>query len=248
MADGAGKVAARTGRVTSDTAAVQTAAARNNATWCAAVCRSHGIPGTFGERVWRSARRPPPYYPDAVTLRPDATAGDLPHDRDTASVKDSFAALDLTPDGFVELFTARWIHRPAGLPASATPALRAEPVATAGHLRDWQAAWHGSEPSPDVFRPALLADPAVHVLAVYHGDDMRGGAVLNRSAGLVGVSNLFTADGGDIAAVWSATVATAASQFPGHPLVGYGRGEALGPALASGFVTLGTLRVWLRTD
>jgi hypothetical protein len=31
-------------------------------------------------------------------------------------VKDSFAALDLTSAGFVELFAAQWIHRPAGSP------------------------------------------------------------------------------------------------------------------------------------
>ena len=34
------------------------------------VCRSHGIPNTFGKSAWCSARRTPQYYPDAVTLRP----------------------------------------------------------------------------------------------------------------------------------------------------------------------------------
>ncbi|PJN32399.1 hypothetical protein CG747_42690 [Streptomyces sp. CB02959] len=33
-----------------------------------------------------------------------------------ASVKDSFADLDLTEDGFQVLFEAQWIHRPASPP------------------------------------------------------------------------------------------------------------------------------------
>ncbi len=111
------------------TPAVAAAAARNNADWCAAVCRSHGIQGAFGAAAWTSADRTPRYYPDAITLHPGATPADLLPRIDTASVgcsvKDSFATLDLTPDGFTELFGAQWIHRPAGAPVPATPRLRA---------------------------------------------------------------------------------------------------------------------------
>ncbi|MEV0594543.1 hypothetical protein [Nonomuraea cavernae] len=91
-------------------------AARNNAEWCEAVCRTHGIAGTFGSRAWTSPVRTPLYYPDAVTLSPDATAGDVLDAVDQgpgASVKDSFATLDLRPAGFEVLFEAQWIHRPA---------------------------------------------------------------------------------------------------------------------------------------
>jgi hypothetical protein len=70
-----------------------------------------------------------------------------------------FAAVDLTSDGYVELFTAQWIHRLAGLPALETPTLRTNQVFTDAQLRDWQAAWHGGDGTPDVFRPALLDDP-----------------------------------------------------------------------------------------
>lgn len=90
------------------------AAIRNNAEWCDSV-----MPGVFGESTWHSPRRAPRYYPDAITLRPDATIEDfLPHIDSSpgCSVKDSFAALDLTRYGFVELFRAQWIHRCAGSP------------------------------------------------------------------------------------------------------------------------------------
>ncbi|WP_432932165.1 hypothetical protein ACQPZZ_13815 [Microbispora sp. CA-135349] len=235
-----------------ETTLIRAAAARNNADWCASVCRSHGIANSFGETAWRSACRTPPYYPDVVTLRPDAVPADFLSEIDTASagcsIKDSFSALDLTVDGFVEFFTAQWVYRKAGLPGPATPPLPAERVSTAARLRDWQAAWHGGDPAPDVFRPALLDDPSVLVLALHDGEDLRGGVVLNRSSGLVGLSNLFVADSSDIAAAWSSAITAAADHFPGLPLVGYERGDRLTHALASGFSAIGQLRIWVASE
>jgi hypothetical protein len=238
-------------RVTStETTPLLVAAARNNADWCAAVCDSHGVSHAFSETVWRSSDRTPPYYPDAVTLQPDAAPTDFLSEIDMASpgcsVKDSFAALDLTPHGFVELFTAQWIHRPPGLAVPAAPALRAERVSAAAQLRDWQAAWHGGDDAPDIFRPDLLDDPSVLVVALHDGEDLRAGAVLNHSSGLVGISNLFAIDNSDIAAAWSSAITAAANHFPGLPLIGYEHGDDLAHALAGGFTTLGPLRIWLR--
>lgn len=230
---------------------IQALAARNNAGWCAAVCRSHGIPSTFGHVAWTSARRTPPLYPDAVTLRPEATPADVLPLIDTrspgCSVKDSFARLDLAAGGFEVLFTAQWIHRPAELPVPA-PDPRAAPVSTADELGSWQAAWHGRPNPPDVFRPSLLADPSVLVLALRESEQVLGGAVLNRGAGLVGLSNLFAADDREVADVWAAAVAEAAGRFPGLPLVGYEQASELDAALDCGFSALGTLRVWAQRD
>jgi G:T/U-mismatch repair DNA glycosylase len=89
------------------------AAARANAVWCA----SQSTPGTWTDTAWTTRHRAPEFYPDAVTLHPAATADDvLPFIDDTsgASVKDSFATLDLAPHGFDVLFTADWVrlHQP----------------------------------------------------------------------------------------------------------------------------------------
>ncbi|GGW27569.1 hypothetical protein [Streptomyces xantholiticus] len=86
-------------------------AARNNAEWCEAMCRAHGLPGTFGSRAWTNPRRTPPLYPDAGTLSEDATADDVLAAIDRAggggcSVKDSFGSLDLSGAGFDVLFEA----------------------------------------------------------------------------------------------------------------------------------------------
>jgi hypothetical protein len=242
-----------TGKANSTSKAViRAAAVRNNVGWCASVCRSHGIDGTFGEMAWWSSLRTPPYYPDAITLRHDAVPADFLPEIDTmspgCSVKDSFATLDLRSSGFAELFTAQWIHRQAGLPAPQAPSLRGMRVSTAAQLRDWQAARQGGDAIEDVFRPALLDDPSVLVLALYDGEDRCGGVVLNRGAGLVGLSNLFAVDSVDTAAIWSATIAAAASHFPGLPLVGYEHADDLAPALASGFAPVGALRIWLHSS
>ncbi|MEZ0071362.1 hypothetical protein [Planotetraspora sp. GP83] len=98
------------------------AAARNNAEWCDAMCRAHGMPGGFTESLF-NPRKAPPYYPDAVTLTPDATVAEVLRLLDRravdgepggASVKDSFARLDLSAAGFRVLFEAQWIlHLPS---------------------------------------------------------------------------------------------------------------------------------------
>jgi hypothetical protein len=42
-------------------------AAKNNAIWCHAVCRSHGITGTFAADAWTSDRRSPRLYPREIS-------------------------------------------------------------------------------------------------------------------------------------------------------------------------------------
>ena len=85
------------------------AAVIDNARWCDLVCATHGIAGRFDEDAWVSARRTPPMYPDAVTLRDDGAVASLLARVDRTagcSIKDSFATLDLTGAGFRVLFDA----------------------------------------------------------------------------------------------------------------------------------------------
>ncbi|MDT9690761.1 hypothetical protein Q5762_20920 [Streptomyces sp. P9(2023)] len=229
-----------------------TEAVLNNAVWCEAMCRAHGSPGAFGPRAWTNARRTPLYYPDAVTLTADASVRDVLEgvdgiDRSSpgASVKDSFARLDLSAEGFQPLFEARWIHRPAGLPAPATPdGERWRVIDTPAELGDWARAWSGGDPDEAaLFRTELLADPATTVVAGY-GTDGRivGGAVLSESGRVTGVSNVFTADGSDPATTWAGCLGLVRD---GRAVVGYESGDDLPPARAAGFEELGALRVWL---
>ena len=94
-----------------------------------------------------------------------------------------------------------------------------------------------------MLRADLLGHPSVTVLAVRDGDRVSAGAVLNRSAGTVGISNVFAGPEG-APAHWAGCLALADAVFPGSTFVGYETGEALDAALTSGFRTAGPLRVW----
>ncbi|MER6979634.1 hypothetical protein [Streptomyces carpinensis] len=209
---------------------------------------SHGLTGEFGRQAWTSPARPPLYYPDAVVLEPGADPAALVARIDTAapgaSVKDSFADLDLTGAGFEVLFEAQWIHRPAIAPA--TPrALAWDVVADSASLRDWALAWDGGEGNDGLFRPGLLDDPDTFVLAGRSSEGrVTAGAVASRGKDVVGISNVFAVEGGpDVA--WPVVLEAVHRLFPAVPVVGYEHGEDLDAALRHGFEALGPLRVWL---
>lgn len=225
-------------------------AARNNAEWCATMSRSHGVPNEFGPQAWAAPARTPLYYPDAVTLVPDADPVALAERIDTtapgASVKDSFADLDLTEAGFEVLFEAQWIHRPAGAPTLTASNLAWNVASTPDTLRAWALAWDGAEGNADLFRPELLDDPATFVLAGQSPDGrVVAGAVASRSDDVVGVSNVFAPDDAPDTA-WPGVLDAVHRLFPGLPVVGYEHGEDLATAVRHGFRPVAPLRIWVR--
>ncbi len=235
-------------------------AARNNALWCDTVCRTHSIPGEFYPSICINRSATPPFYPNAVTL----TGG---HDQDAQyahirdlsatripgawAVKDSFAALDLASLGFTMLFEAMWTCRPATAvrPTERNTDVRWERVTTAAELHAWERAWRGDPAEPvapaqaELFRPALLADPDVLIVAAYHQQRIVAGAIANRTGAVVGLSNVFVPDQG-AATFWAGCVGMILDHFPGQALVGYEAGEGLAQAEACGFAALQPLRVW----
>ncbi|MFI9275929.1 hypothetical protein ACIGXM_35330 [Kitasatospora sp. NPDC052896] len=224
------------------------AGAHNNAAWCAAMSRSHGLAGEFGAQAWAAPVRTPRYYPDAVTLLPGADPAALVARIDTAapgaSVKDSFADLDLTGAGFQVLFEAQWIHRPAGAPAVASD-LGWDVAGDPDALLAWALAWDGGDGSADLFRPELLDDPDTYLLAGRSADGrVVAGAVASRGDHVVGVSNVFARDGGPDAA-WPVVLDAVRHLFPTLPVVGYEHGDDLAAAVRHGFEPVGPLRVWL---
>jgi hypothetical protein len=218
------------------------AAARNNAAWCDTVCRSHGLTTMYDAQFWATAARSPTFYPDAVTLDPTVTPAEILariDDSPGASVKDSFAVLDLHPFGYNVLFDAEWYLLEPG--RSRTPVEGAwSIVETPAELASWAAAIGGG----DVFRAALLDDPAVRFLLRHLPGGGIAGAIASRAAEVVGVGNVFgpgTAEG-----AWEGLVDAIGVMFPGEAIVGYHRGEHLRAALSEGFRTIGPLRVWMR--
>ncbi|MGX1561444.1 hypothetical protein [Streptomyces sp. NPDC055506] len=214
------------------------------------MCRAHGVAGEFGTDAWAAPVRTPLYYPDAVTLEPDAGRDALVARIDTASpgasVKDSFADLELAEAGFRVLFEAQWIHRPAETPATDLDAgaIAWDVARDPDTLRAWALAWDDGAGNADLFRPGLLADPATFVILGRSPDGrVAAGAVASHSEHVVGVSNVFARNGGPDAA-WPVVLHALAHLFPTLPVVGYEQGDDLATALRHGFEPLGPLRVW----
>ncbi|WP_374687341.1 hypothetical protein [Promineifilum sp.] len=248
-------------------------AARNNALWCDAVCRAHGRPGEFHAGLWLNRRPTPRFYSNAITLSSKDRAGQrawialLLAERPSFSVKDSFAALDLSGLGFDVLFEATWLWWDGGRNGDESPdyepkqsaqsaksaddsALNWSTVGDAAGLARWEAAWAGHHTGavPDrerIFRPALLREPGVAFLAGARGGAVVAVAAANLTGDVVGLSNVF-APPDEADAAYAGAAALAAALFPGRPLVGYERGDDLGHARRAGFTEIGPLRVWAR--
>ncbi len=227
--------------------------AYNNALWCDAVCRAHGRPGEFHGALWLNRNGTPRFYPDAVTLEGPGDSEILEaladlmtsHPGREWAIKDSFSCLDLEGLGFNPLFDAYWLclERPQddALPGAVTT------LDTEADLAVWEKAWLGrEEPLTDTpFKPALLKDPEIVFASIGQGGATVGGGILNRGAGVVGLSNVFAGPTSEDA-VWRQLISLAAKAFPGLPLVGYERGSGYDAACRNGFRPTGSLRIWVR--
>lgn len=235
-----------------DLSALARTAARNNAEWCAIICRTHDAPGVFHDAAWATVHATPPFYPNMVTLDPalhdqqlaiidDLIVG-LGH-HDEIGVKDSFAALDLTSRGFGSIIEGQWIVRTRH---EALPDIGIESVANEDTLVEWGLAWNMTSPARTaMFLPELLDHNDLLFLAEREGHQITAGLIANRSAGAVGISNFFASSTG-ARAFLSRALAAVSEHFPQLPIVGYASGPELGVMFSIGFEAVGPLRVWVR--
>lgn len=229
------------------------AAVRNNALWCNAVCQAQGVPGEFSATLWLHREGTPPFYPDVITL----TGADSAREQEEAiavlirwrkggwGVKDSYAALNLTPFGFEILFEADWIGIEAvGIHAPKEQPLTWKRITTAVDLELWERAWGAGD--PPLFAEPLLRNADIAFLAAFESEALCGGGILNRQSNVVGHSNVFAIKKTE-RVIRAGLLQKAAEIFPGMPVVGYEHGDDLSDALELGFTSLGPLRVWVRS-
>lgn len=232
----------------------------DNVEWCDLVCRSVDVSTGWSDRLWWTHDDAPPLYPDVITTVADVSydvLAPLLDDRPVCTVKDSFASLDLSGDGFVVLFDATWVVRAAGVPELADPGW--EVLSDPDDLATWERGWRSGGGVPGGLSPASLSGAPVSFLAERVGELLVGGAVAHHAGGVLGMSNVFRVDldgggdidadgegGGDVASLWQRASSAVSWLAPELGVVGYERGLALGALLDVGFRSVGQLRVWRR--
>jgi hypothetical protein len=219
-----------------------TLAVRENAAWCDLVCRLHRFTPEGDGRLWWSARRTPDLIPDAVTLVPELSVLEVLgriNDSIGASVKDSFATLDLMDQEWTVLFDATWVARAPGSGADEEVASTFAVVREKFPFAAWCNAWGGPEGAlPTGVRRA----PGVTVLGREGDAGFADGAIVHRTEiGGTAVAGLWNSFG-----AWADVAHAVSHRHPDAWIVSYERGADLDAALAAGFEAIGPLRVWNR--
>jgi hypothetical protein len=222
-------------------------AAANNAEWCAAVWRSHGLEVERGEGLWFCRSETPRFYPNVVTVDlnadPERQAGfirELSQGADFEfDVKDSFACLPLAAAGFQPLFSAFWLSRSFQdiQPYGPEPVWRR---ISEGELQSWETAWAADDPhARGIFRNLLLEDPRVVVIGGVDGQGrVVAGGIAFEAAGVVGLTNVFGSATGLFRALSGLVISSR--------LVAYEPGATAETSRRRGFQPLGPLKVWSR--
>jgi hypothetical protein len=162
------------------------------------------------------------------------------NDSPGASVKDSFATLDLADQEWTVLFDATWIARPPGTVAHEELASTFTIVREKFPFAAWCRAWGGPAGAlPTGVRRA----PGVTVLGREGDAGFADGAIVHRTdIGGTAVAGVWNAFG-----TWADITAAVSHRHPDAWIVGYERDAGLDAALAAGFTAIGPLRVWNRS-
>jgi len=234
-------------------------AVSNNAHWCEAVVKAHGCHSKVDSAYWYSEGAVPLFYPNAVTLSADGKDKQLEiirrltesHPKDYWAVKDSYAALDLTSEGFFKLFNACWYAIvPMGIGLSTNANSQIFRVENEEQLSAWESAWakcQSPEPANRIFPTALLNSNETFFLARANNGQVTDGMIAYFSDGVIGISNLFnlSIDDGEGIAPYLTFLNEA---FGRHPFVGYESEDDLKAVKEQGVDLLGNLNVWMKRN
>ena len=237
-------------------------AIENNHHWYVSIFRAHGLASRIDEHYWSTDAQPPPYHSCLVTRTRGPRAREAQLERlaelraragdRLGGCKDSFDELPaaaLERLGMRTLFRACWYGwASAGSGAESETRLEAWRVESPEALASWESTWRRSSPAGEarVFPEAVLADQGVELWWMTRGSAVAGGFALNRSAGSMGLSNVFQCDeaGIDPDAFVRECARAARRLDSDRPIVGYGPPSELSALSRLGFVELGPLRVW----
>ncbi|EAR09883.1 hypothetical protein [Reinekea blandensis] len=219
-------------------------AVQNNADWCDAVARAHGLrPQTLGG-VWFCPDPMPSTYPNLITLTPgvfnSALINDLRPDNGAAwYIKDSFAEQTRHHHNYQQLFKAHWYVCESRFEVRETAAYESLYQAqSVKELELWVAAWQEMTGNDTDFPADLLDDGRIRFVWLGGAEQAQCGAVLFGSHDVMGLTNLF-GDPADLQRL----IRIIQLNFPGQTLAGYGDQAELTLLKPFGFRTLGALTV-----
>jgi hypothetical protein len=219
-------------------------AAVNDADWCAAVWRTHGLIPERANGTWFTQKDAPSLYPNIVTVEPAhegaeqiAMAVAAAKTLTKAAVKDSYSALPLADHGYAELFKGQWLWAEPATLATNGRQINCEKITNEAAVLEWIVTWEHNGGEANNLLPALLSDDRVEFWANY-GDDgeIRGGLIAFRSSEVTGITNLFGSTSGLVRAV---------AIDRGSSVCCYEHGAALAWAMRQGFEAIGPLTVWI---
>lgn len=217
----------------------------NNAAWCDAIAKSHGMIANWGDAVWFSEHPMPRLYPNLITLSSGASVDEHISTIDSAAppgwgIKDSYKELTLIDRGFKAVFEAVWYcHLPnqqQSWPNANSPAVKY--VTKQDTLDRWVTAWGEGT---GIFQPTLLENNDVTLVYTERNGAITGGLATNLSGKSVGISNAFGAPADILECIHAI-----AKAHPDRGIVGYGDEAEMAMLETVGFQALGELRVWLR--
>lgn len=233
-------------------------AIRNNNDLYVAIFEPHQIESHLNRAIWYCLQKTPPLYSNLVTIsrdwRPDEIFRRI-EERfkidgwEDWSVKDSFAALDLTKLNFRRLFDAKWLYLQAEKFESAgtNSMIKYKFIADNVELSKWRIAWDANERlGIEIFDQKLLDNAKLHFVAGYESEAIITGCLVNKTGDVLGISNFFAPDTGTGYRSDLIQFIHESIEFAG--LVGYERNDIADNLQSLGFEAVGNLTVWLKNQ
>jgi len=219
-------------------------AIENNVALCQCIADIHKVPTILNSEVWMATRSMPPYYPNLITISPNADVDDCIDNlrqrlQPGWGVKDSFACLDLSANGFVIAVKGHWFVAPTEdiLVENKFSQYRILTVQCRDEFNRWISAWD-SVMDGKIFLPEILKIRNLKFVLVENEGDIIGGVLLNKSNSDVGMSNWF----GKLLSV----VEMISRNFGAkQQLVGYANESEIDQLGSIGFKINQEMRVWI---
>lgn len=234
----------------------RTKAIENSLGWYRSAFRANGIALDVTKDAFYSRVEAPPLFSNLATLSPSWRPNEIFHSIDSTfqrehwqewTIKDSFRCLELEVHGFAKLFDAQWfyLHAEKFRPTHLKPKVLFRTVRTQQELKQWISdLGEGVSVGERIFHKNILDDIDVELVSWKNPDGASHVAVLNRTDGVVGISNFFASSQTEL--MWTGLLFYIFQKYGPIDVVGYEHADTLTKIRALGVEPAGDLSVWIK--